>query len=100
MNLTYSIYLLLFVPILIFMLYISKEKVLKDEPTYIWYSLTVLLILIIWGELAMYLRHWFFPVNTNLGVYIGNHPLETIIQGIIFPLFIISVWEFVKSRRP
>lgn len=99
MNLTYVFYLILILPLIIFSLWVSKEKVLKDEPAYLEYATSSLIILGLWGELAIYFQQWYYPRGVNLNIYIGNQPLETYILGIIAPLFVISVWEFVKRRR-
>lgn len=99
MNLTYIGYLMFYLPLLIFSLWVSKEKVLKDEPIFLRYITGIILLLAVWGEGAIYLKHWYYPNNTNLGIYIGNHPLEAYIQGFITTLFIISIWEFVKKRK-
>lgn len=99
MNFNGLFYLLLLLPVLIFSIYISKEKVLKDEPIYIEYAIGVTLVLLIWGEIALYLKQWYFPSNSSLGILIFNHPIEFIAQALIIPLFIISLWEFVKKQK-
>lgn len=35
MNVTFLIYLLLFSPLLLFFLWVTKERVLKDEPIFV-----------------------------------------------------------------
>jgi len=96
---TYTVYLILYLPLLIFSLWISKEKVIKDEPTFLEYAIAVLVLLTVWGEIAIHLNQWVFPNGVNLGIYLGNHPLETYIQGLMLPLFIVSIWEFVKRFK-
>ena len=97
-TLTYLSYLLLFLPLLGFSVWITKERVLNDEPKLTEYLGATILVLTFWGELAMKFHQWYFPREYNLGIYLGNHPLETIIQGFIMPIFILSVWEFVKRK--
>lgn len=99
MNFNNLIYLIFFLPLLVFALWISREKVLKEKSVYLKYALGMVLLLIIWGELALVLKQWYFPKETNLGIYFGSHPVELIIQAIIIPLFVISIWEFIKRRN-
>lgn len=99
MNYSFLLYLLIFAPILIFFLWITKDRVLKDEPTYLEYALGILIVLVIWDELGIQLKHWYYTSSSNIGLMFGTHPLEIIISAIVFPLFIISVWEFVKRQR-
>lgn len=99
MNFTYVLYQLTLVPFILFFLWVTKERVLKDEPTFLKYLFVLVIVLGLWGELAIYLKQWFYPLGQNLGIYLGNHPIELYIEAIITPLFILSIWEFIKRKR-
>lgn len=99
MNPTYLFYEILLIPFLIFFLWVTKNRVLKDEPTYTEYALSILFLLVVWGEVAVYFNQWYFPKGVNLGIYILTHPIELYLEAILIPLLIISIWEFVKRRR-
>lgn len=99
MRLSFLVYLLLFIPIMLFFIWSTNNRVFKDKPLYFKYAVVILLVLILWDELALQLRHWYYPAENNLGILIGKHPLEIIASGLLFPLLIISIWEFVKRRK-
>ena len=99
MKFTFLIYIIFFIPLLVFAIWVSKERALKEEPTFAKYLFGLLLLLGVWGELSIYLKQWYYPKSVNLGIYIGNHPIEAYILGIVTPIFIISLWEFIKRRK-
>jgi len=99
MNFTFFFYLLFFLPLLIFCVWVTKEKVLKDEPIFWEYTVGIVFLLIILGDIAINTQQWFWTRSSTMGIYIGNHPIEAIIQASITPLFIISVWEFIKRQK-
>ncbi len=99
MNFTFLFYLLFFLPLLVFFVWVTKEKVLKDEPIFLEYTLAVVIVMIVLGNIAINTQQWFWTRSSTIGIYIGNHPIEAIIQSAITPLFIISVWEFIKRQR-
>lgn len=99
MNFTFLLYVLFFIPLLVFSIWVSKEKVLKDEPKFAEYIVGILILLGFWGEISIYLNQWYYPKSMNLGIYIGKHPIEAYLLGILTPLFIISLWEFIKRRK-
>lgn len=99
MSFTYLFYEIILLPFIFFALWITKDRVLKEEPTFIEYIIVLLVLLVGWGELAIYLKQWSFPQGVNLGFYIGNHPIELYLEAIITPIFIISIWELIKRRR-
>lgn len=99
MNVTFLIYLLLFLPLLLFFLWVTKERVLKDEPIFVEYALGLVVVLIVIGDIAIATQQWFWTRSSTIGFYVGNHPVEAILQAFMTPLFIVSVWEFVKHRK-
>lgn len=99
MNFSFLFYELILVPFILFAIWLSKNRVAKDEPRYIEYTIGVLIILVLWGELAIHLHQWDYPFGVNLGLYIGSHPVELYIEAILTPLFILSCWEYIKRRK-
>lgn len=100
MSFDYLYYEIILIPFILFFLWLTQSKVLKDEPTFLEYIIGLLIILTLWGEAAIYLKQWYFPKGVNLGIYLFNHPIELYLEALITPILILSVWELVKRQKP
>ena len=61
-------------------------------------TLTLFLVGLIWDYYAVYRKHWSYPGNGLIGIYIFGLPLEEFLFHLIAPYAILTTYKFYDKR--
>ena len=76
---------------------IFKEKLFHSFKERILWVLIFLLVGAPWDALAIMNKHWIFPGQGILGIYIGVIPIEEFLWYMIIPYFALTVFKAIHS---
>lgn len=97
MNYSLLLYELGLLPLLGLALWFAPHDSLKQKRLYI-YVLLIATFLTLWGEVAIAMEHWSYPVEFNVGRTILNQPIELYLEAVATTVLIVCFWEFVKNK--
>lgn len=53
---------------------------------------------VVWDSFTIWRGHWLFPAGKNLGIVIGNMPLEEYLFALIVSSFILTIYKVFDAR--